>query len=115
MTYEKDKKQYIGPWEKNLKHGIGVELNLKGNTKRMGEWRKGKWIRWLSNTQRIDDLMRDRMLNSSNMADVTHMGIKLESDVVHENDEILFNKQVMQELMPEQAAVCYDGSPDFEA
>jgi hypothetical protein len=50
MTYEREKKQYIGPWEKNLKNGIGMELNLKGNTKRIGEWRKGKWMRWTSNT-----------------------------------------------------------------
>ena len=48
ITYEREKKQYVGPWENNLKHGVGFELNFKSNTKRFGEWRKGKWIRWIA-------------------------------------------------------------------
>ena len=53
MTYP-NKKQYRGPWEKNQKHGVGIELNLKVNTQRVGEWRRGKWVRWLSATQKVD-------------------------------------------------------------
>lgn len=46
-------KQYSGEWLNNLKHGIGFEINLVGHTKRKGEWKKGKWFRWLSNTETI--------------------------------------------------------------
>lgn len=53
MTYP-NHKQYRGPWVKNQKHGTGVEINLKVNTKRVGEWRRGKWIRWLSATHKVD-------------------------------------------------------------
>ena len=49
MTYPNNK-QYRGPWVRNLKHGTGVEVNTKVNTQRVGEWRKGKWIRWVSAT-----------------------------------------------------------------
>lgn len=52
MTYP-NKKQYRGNWEKNLKHGTGYETNLKVSTQRMGEWRRGKWVRWLSATQKV--------------------------------------------------------------
>jgi hypothetical protein len=48
MTYEKEKKQYIGPWVNNLKHGSGIELNLRSNTYREGEWADGKWVKWTS-------------------------------------------------------------------
>ena len=37
----------------NKKHGEGYEVNLKTNTQRKGEWRHGKWVRWLSKTQRV--------------------------------------------------------------
>jgi hypothetical protein len=87
MTYEKEKKQYTGPWENNLKHGIGIELNLKGNTRRVGEWKKGKWMRWLSNTQRIEELVREKMLQSSNLADLT-MDVKIHGGVVHELEAV---------------------------
>ncbi len=46
-------KQYSGEWSNNLKHGIGFEMNLVGGTRRKGEWKKGKWFRWLSNTDTI--------------------------------------------------------------
>ena len=31
-----------------------MEVNLKVNTQRVGEWRRGKWVRWISATQKID-------------------------------------------------------------
>ena len=52
MTYP-NQTQYKGAWLKNKKHGAGVELNLKVNTQRVGEWRRGKWVRWISATQKI--------------------------------------------------------------
>jgi len=36
-----------------LKHGLGYEINLVGKTKRKGEWKKGKWFRWMSNTETV--------------------------------------------------------------
>jgi hypothetical protein len=34
-----------------MKHGIGWEIQLKGPTKRKGEWKKNKLKRWLSKTE----------------------------------------------------------------
>lgn len=44
-------KQYTGEWLNNLKHGMGFETNLVGHTKRNGEWKKDKLVRWLGNTE----------------------------------------------------------------
>lgn len=55
MTYP-NQKQYNGPWQRNQKHGTGIEINLKVNTQRVGEWRNGRWMRWLSSTQKIDPI-----------------------------------------------------------
>lgn len=44
---------YVGAWENNLKHGIGHETQLAGNTRRKGEWKKGKLFRWLSGTETV--------------------------------------------------------------
>ena len=52
-------KQYSGEWENNLKHGIGYEINLVGLTKRKGEWKKGKWFRWLSSTETISGSVKN--------------------------------------------------------
>ena len=60
---EPGKKEYKGMWEKNKKHGHGIEINLKVMTFRLGEWRKGKWIRWLSSTQKIDELNKSSDYN----------------------------------------------------
>ena len=64
MTYQFEKKQYIGPWENNLKHGIGLELNITANTKRQGEWRRGKWFQWVGPPQQIDEHVREQMLEA---------------------------------------------------
>jgi len=48
MMYSKEMKQYEGPWVDNLKHGVGLEFNFRTNSKRQGEWKNGKWVRWLS-------------------------------------------------------------------
>ena len=49
MTYV-NQKQYKGEWVQNMRHGTGVEINLKVKTYRVGEWKKDKWMRWLSAT-----------------------------------------------------------------
>lgn len=36
-----------------MKHGFGFEISLKGSTKRKGEWKKNKLLRWLSKTETI--------------------------------------------------------------
>ena len=46
-------KVYVGAWEKNLKQGIGYEINLMGNTRRKGEWKKGTLFRWLGGTETV--------------------------------------------------------------
>lgn len=48
---ETDGKSYIGAWMAGQKHGEGVEINNNTGTKRKGEWKKGKWFRWLSGTE----------------------------------------------------------------
>ena len=53
MTYP-NQKQYRGGWLRNKKHGVGVEINRKANSQRTGEWRRGKWVRWISGTSRIE-------------------------------------------------------------
>lgn len=52
-TIIQEDKVYTGAWEKNLKHGIGWETLLQGNTRRKGEWKKGKLFRWLSGTETV--------------------------------------------------------------
>ena len=54
MTYP-NMKQYKGPWIRNQKHGTGIEVNIKVNTQRVGEWRRGKWVRWISATLRVEN------------------------------------------------------------
>ena len=54
MTYPNKFKQYKGPWHKNQRHGKGIEISLKANTQRVGEWKKDKWIRWISATQKVE-------------------------------------------------------------
>jgi hypothetical protein len=44
---------YEGEWSKNRKNGNGWEINLKGNTKRKGEWKNGELARWLSKTETV--------------------------------------------------------------
>lgn len=53
MVYA-NRRKYEGPWEKDERHGVGVETNLKVGTFRVGEWRRGKWVRWISATQKVD-------------------------------------------------------------
>ena len=53
MTYP-NKKQYRGGWVRNMKHGIGVEINLKANKQRTCEWHLGKRVRWISETSKIE-------------------------------------------------------------
>ena len=43
--------QYIGEFDKELKHGAGVYYNTMDQTKRQGEWQNGKRIAWLSQPQ----------------------------------------------------------------
>jgi hypothetical protein len=62
MSYEREKKQYIGPWENNLKHGVGTEVNFNANTRRRGEWKAGKWLKWVSSAEPIDPALREQML-----------------------------------------------------
>ncbi len=48
-----EQKVYTGAWKSNLKHGIGWETLLLGNTRRKGEWKKGKLFRWLGGTETV--------------------------------------------------------------
>ncbi len=44
---------YVGSWDKNAKDGIGYETQIRGNTRRKGEWKKGKLFRWLGKTETV--------------------------------------------------------------
>lgn len=48
-----DDKQYCGEWLNNLKDGRGFEILIKGNTRREGEWRKNKLVRWIGKTETV--------------------------------------------------------------
>ena len=44
-------KMYVGSWDKNFRHGVGHESDYDSNNRRKGEWKKGKWMRWLGPTE----------------------------------------------------------------
>lgn len=44
-------KMYVGTWDKNFRHGVGHESDYDSNNRRKGEWKKGKWMRWLGPTE----------------------------------------------------------------
>lgn len=60
MTH--DGKIYAGSWEKNAKHGIGFETQLLGNTRRKGEWKRGKFFRWLSGTETVSGSTKGKFI-----------------------------------------------------
>lgn len=45
--------KYEGGWYRNRQHGRGTEINLKGMTKREGEWKNGELVRWLGKTETV--------------------------------------------------------------
>ena len=47
------KLSYDGEWVNNYKDGTGWETQLLGCTRRQGQWKKGKWMRWLSGTETV--------------------------------------------------------------
>ncbi len=71
MMYSKELKQYEGPWVDNLKNGNGVETNFRTNTKRTGEWKDGKWVRWISAVLKVEVMPDAREIS----ADVTNLNV----------------------------------------
>jgi hypothetical protein len=48
-TYEwPNGKKYIGTWKHNKQHGHGIMADTKTGTKKQGEWKEGKRIKWIS-------------------------------------------------------------------
>jgi hypothetical protein len=45
--------KYIGSWMNDKQHGVGVFINMKEKSKRQGEWKGGKRIRWISSIEHI--------------------------------------------------------------
>jgi len=54
-TYIENGKLYVGMWDKNMKHGIGHESRIGGRNRRKGEWKRGKFFRWLGPTETLTE------------------------------------------------------------
>ena len=46
--------KYIGSWQDDVQHGIGIFYNQAEGTKKQGEWKLGKRIQWLSKPIKVN-------------------------------------------------------------
>lgn len=53
MVYANGNK-YIGAWENDLQHGIGIMFLAEEGVKKQGEWKMGKRIQWLSKPIKVN-------------------------------------------------------------
>jgi hypothetical protein len=45
--------KYVGSWKDGKQHGVGVFFNVKDKSKRQGEWKIGKRVRWITAIEAI--------------------------------------------------------------
>jgi hypothetical protein len=92
MTYEKEQKQYTGPWVNNLKHGIGLELNLRTMIQRQGEWQEGKWLRWIT-ANSAENKVQPKPKPSSKPKPTDYQDDDMKSSFVRNNMTFMANKK----------------------